>query len=98
VGRTARAGRGGRALSLITQYDVELVHAIEAFTGIKLEKSSEVSEDDVVPMLNSVSKAMKTAQLKLMESGFEEQVEVFKKRRRKQRKQTLRKIAKTVTA
>ena len=29
VGRTARAGRAGRSLSIITQYDVELVQRIE---------------------------------------------------------------------
>lgn len=30
VGRTARAGRGGQALSIITERDVQLVHNIEA--------------------------------------------------------------------
>eukprot|EP00960_Hanusia_phi_P064897 765951-Hanusia_phi.AAC.3 len=37
VGRTARAGRTGTAVSLVTQYDVGLVHNIEAETGKKLE-------------------------------------------------------------
>ena len=30
VGRTARAGRGGKAISLVTQFDIKLVHAIES--------------------------------------------------------------------
>ena len=34
VGRTARAGRGGGAVSLVTPQDVGLVHAIEAHTGV----------------------------------------------------------------
>ena len=29
VGRTARAGRAGRSLSIVTQYDVELIQKIE---------------------------------------------------------------------
>ena len=36
VGRTARAGRGGRSMALVSQYDVKLLEAAEAFTGEKL--------------------------------------------------------------
>lgn len=31
VGRTARAGRGGQATTLVTQYDVKLIQACEAY-------------------------------------------------------------------
>jgi len=37
VGRTARAGRSGKAITLVTQYDVELVQRIETVIGKKLE-------------------------------------------------------------
>ena len=49
AGRTARAGRGGRALNLVTQYDVSLVHAIEEFTGVKWGESKEVWATDSPP-------------------------------------------------
>ena len=38
VGRTARAGRGGEALTFVSQYDVALVQAIEAGIGHTLGK------------------------------------------------------------
>jgi hypothetical protein len=39
--------------------------------GQKMEPSTEVAEDEVVTLLNPVSKAMRIAQLKLLEAGFE---------------------------
>lgn len=41
VGRTARAGRQGTAVSLVGQRDVELVHAIEARVGRDMDEYSE---------------------------------------------------------
>lgn len=38
AGRTARAGKKGESLTMVTQYDVQLVEAIEARTGKKMEK------------------------------------------------------------
>lgn len=38
VGRTARAGKSGKALSLVTQYDVEIWQRIENTLGKKLEE------------------------------------------------------------
>jgi ATP-dependent RNA helicase DDX49/DBP8 len=51
VGRTARAGRGGRAISIISQYDVELVKAIEAEVGRELV-DAEIDEDTVLKNLS----------------------------------------------
>ncbi len=38
VGRTARAGRGGRAVTIVTQYDVEVYQRIEALIKKKLDQ------------------------------------------------------------
>ncbi|KAJ5918489.1 ATP-dependent RNA helicase dbp8 [Penicillium verhagenii] len=38
VGRTARAGRSGEAVTLVGQRDVELIHAIEARVGRQMEE------------------------------------------------------------
>ncbi len=53
VGRTGRAGRGGWALSLVTQHDVQLVHAIEALVGHELQPY-EVDEADALKGLSKV--------------------------------------------
>jgi len=37
VGRTARAGRSGKSITLVTQYDVELVQRIEGVVGKKMD-------------------------------------------------------------
>jgi ATP-dependent RNA helicase DDX47/RRP3 len=37
VGRTARAGRSGKSITVVTQYDVELMQRVEAVIGKKME-------------------------------------------------------------
>ena len=36
VGRTARSGRHGKAISFVTQYDIDLIKACERFIGVEL--------------------------------------------------------------
>jgi len=43
VGRVARAGRGGEALTFVTQYDVALIQAAEEYIGTKLD-TEEIDE------------------------------------------------------
>ena len=37
VGRTARAGKAGRSVAFVTQYDVEAYQRLEALIGQKLD-------------------------------------------------------------
>ena len=83
VGRTARASRGGRAVSLVSQYDVALIQHIEQIIGKRMELMDAVVEDDVLKRLHTVSTAMTTAKLKLEEWGFDAKMEERKKRRNK---------------
>lgn len=48
VGRTARAGKSGRAINLVTQYDVEIWMRIEAALGTKLPEYETVKEEVMV--------------------------------------------------
>ncbi|KAI9884042.1 MAG: ribosomal RNA processing protein [Watsoniomyces obsoletus] len=48
VGRTARAGKSGRAINLVTQYDVEVWLRIEAALGRKLPEHEAVKEEVMV--------------------------------------------------
>mmetsp|Transcript_6962 Transcript_6962/g.8417 ORF Transcript_6962/g.8417 Transcript_6962/m.8417 type:complete len:541 (-) Transcript_6962:165-1787(-) len=69
AGRTARAGRVGRAITFITQYDVNLVIAIEKATGKKMILLSDVEEDDVLVLLTRVSNARQAAKLRIEDTG-----------------------------
>ena len=68
VGRTARAGRGGMAITLVTQYDVDRVKQIEATINTKLVEF-ETNENEVLPLLRAVMVARREAQLKVRSSA-----------------------------
>lgn len=79
VGRTARAGRGGLAISFVSQSDVELVHAIEEKTQKKLIEHQGDGEDKVMGELSNTLKARQIARMKLSENGFMDKVEERRK-------------------
>jgi len=60
VGRTARAGKSGHAISLVTQYDVEVWLRIEAALGKKL-KEYETVKEEVMVFSERVSNAQRDA-------------------------------------
>ncbi|KAK7586172.1 hypothetical protein V9T40_004048 [Parthenolecanium corni] len=66
VGRTARAGRSGRAITFVTQYDVELYQRIEQLIGKKLPLYK-TEEQDVMCLQERVAEAQRTARMSMKE-------------------------------
>ena len=56
VGRTARAGRRGVAITLVTPHDVNLIKAVEDTIGVQLKEHEGINDSDVVQIHTQVSK------------------------------------------
>ncbi|KAL8425140.1 hypothetical protein Efla_006101 [Eimeria flavescens] len=59
VGRTARAGRSGRALTLVTQYDVEAYQRIEFALEKKLEEYPDLPEEKAMALHERALEALR---------------------------------------
>lgn len=68
VGRTARAGRSGKAITLVTQYDIELYQRIEQLIGKKLPLY-QVEDDEVMCLQERVSEAQRLAKMNMKDMG-----------------------------
>lgn len=94
VGRTARAGRSGLALSFVSQSDVELIRAIEDKIQKKLDEHKGAAEADILSELSHTLKARQIARTNLDDNGFLDRAKerradsrsAGKKRKREQRK------------
>lgn len=71
VGRTARAGRGGSAITLVTQFDIQLITSAEDFIKTKLEKI-EYQEKQVLDDISHLIKVMQVVRIKMSEQGMDE--------------------------
>jgi ATP-dependent RNA helicase DDX47/RRP3 len=68
VGRTARAGRAGKSITLVTQYDVELIQRIEAVINKKLDLWP-TDKEEVALLRERVDEAGRLAATELREEG-----------------------------
>lgn len=67
VGRTARAGRAGKSITLVTQYDVELLQRIEKVIGKQMSEFV-VRKDEVTLLRERVGEAQRLAVRELKDS------------------------------
>lgn len=68
VGRTARAGRSGKSVTLVTQYDVELLQRIEAVIDTKLTDYG-APKEQVAILQERVDQASREATREIREKG-----------------------------
>lgn len=68
VGRTARAGRAGKSITIVTQYDVELLQRIEKVIGKTLELFP-TSKEEVMLLKERVDEAGRLAVNELKEEA-----------------------------
>lgn len=92
VGRTARAGRAGKAITIVTQYDVVLFQRVEALLGKKLDpfaiNKEEVMMDHerVLEVLRQVNKDMKEQERESEDERLDDEGQVITVKKEKKNK------------
>lgn len=81
VGRTARAGRSGKSVTFVTQYDIELYQRIEHLIGKQLPQYS-THEDEVMLLLERVNEADRQARIQMKEIEDEKKDELQKRKKK----------------
>ncbi|KAL0273022.1 UNVERIFIED_CONTAM: hypothetical protein PYX00_005799 [Menopon gallinae] len=80
VGRTARAGRPGKSISLVAPQDIRLIHAIEELINTKLKEYT-VDDKEVIKILTQVKVTKREAEIKLNETDFFERRYINERKR-----------------
>jgi ATP-dependent RNA helicase DDX47/RRP3 len=84
VGRTARAGRAGNAITFVTQYDVEMFKRIEGLVGLRLAAHA-AEEREVLTLLPQVETADKLATDRMREADQTDKERKKKTKKARQR-------------
>ncbi|TVU37689.1 hypothetical protein EJB05_11017, partial [Eragrostis curvula] len=82
VGRTARASRGGLAISFVTQKDICLLHEIEDVVGKQLD-ARECDDREVNKDVTKVFKARRLTVMKINDEGFKDKVQARKEQKKR---------------
>ena len=69
VGRTARAGRSGKSITFVTQYDVEWYQRIEHAISKKLDPYPIPDKGDVMLLKERVDEAVRFAHMQMKEDA-----------------------------
>lgn len=85
VGRTARAGQAGTSISLVSQYDVKRIKAIEKDIGVEMHLYKQVSEDDAEQHMYDVAEKRCKAKIDMLDSGFVERYATVQENRKQSR-------------
>ncbi|KAF5358536.1 hypothetical protein D9756_001946 [Leucocoprinus leucothites] len=80
VGRTARAGRAGKSITLVTQYDVELIQRIEQVVGKKMDLWP-TDDQEIALLKERVNEAGRMAAAELREQALSGNNQGRKRRR-----------------
>lgn len=80
VGRTARAGRGGTAITLLTKHDILPLYAIEDMINTKLELFK-IKEKEVLDIMLQVNVSIREAGVRLEETDYGEKQAINKRKR-----------------
>ena len=87
VGRTARAGRTGTAVSFLTLSSVRKLQAIESLTGKRCRAFPGIQEEDVLKILGRVGRSLRVARQLMVENGLEERLEERREKKKHRREQ-----------
>ncbi|OBA21533.1 DEAD-domain-containing protein [Metschnikowia bicuspidata var. bicuspidata NRRL YB-4993] len=81
-GRTARAGRRGDSVCIVTERDVERIHAIEERANKKMELMEDATDDKVInSSLTKIGHAKREALMDMDRENFGEKRNINKKKR-----------------
>mgnify|MGYP001144269495 CR=1 FL=1 len=80
IGRTARAGKSGISISIVTERDIDIVHSIETRIGKQMEEYS-IPENPVLAILDEVNIAKRAADMELFDKKFGEKEKIRREKR-----------------